>query len=95
LRKDTTLEKLKVLKEHCKPDKAYSVRKISQILGLSIPNTRRYLRKLSYMGLLDEYRKGRYKYYRVLFGERIVFGHRIKVLPEDEITVKEVSRPDE
>jgi len=47
------------------------------------------------MGLLDEYRKGRYKYYRVLFGERIVFGHRIKVLPEDEITVKEVSRPDE
>jgi len=66
MKKDTSLQKLQILKEKCDPNKLYSVKRLSEILGLSIPNTRRYLRKLAYAGLLEVYRYGHFKYYRVI-----------------------------
>lgn len=79
-RKSTLLEKLAVLKMNCKPNMLYRSTRIASILGLKIDNTRRYLRQMVNLGFVEAYKYGRYKYYRVLFGERILFGKRVKVL---------------
>lgn len=54
---------LHTLRQEMPVDKAWNIVKISQTLGLSLPNTRRYLRILTSAGLLLEAEKGMYKYY--------------------------------
>jgi len=76
-KRSTALEKLQILKEKCDPNTLYRSTKLSRILGLSLPNTRRYLRKLVDLGFILEYRHGRFKYYRILTTTRIFFGKEV------------------
>ncbi|TSA55844.1 transcriptional regulator [bacterium] len=59
-----TLEKaILTLKKKMNPRTAYYTTALARILGISIPATRRYLKTMDNLGLLDAKRDGRYKVY--------------------------------
>jgi len=91
-RKNTLLDKLEILKRECDPNKVYSTSKLARILGLKLPNTRRYLRMLVNAGFILEFKHPkfkRYKYFRILTDRRIWLG-RVVVL-ESSSKQEEVS----